>query len=291
MTDATTIANDASPSRRYNALIELGSDAVKEQRLKDAINTYREAMVILDEQFGLDGLFSLHLCQIIASLADQIGDHGASELAGRRLLDQIRRERSEENTDVALSMNQLAIALREQGKLEEAEEWTRKALEIERRLRKPNDPKIPHRLNNLATVLLLRGKLEDLPALHAEAWSLKQAKHDITSARILLGRLFWAMLTGHDTVVYIGQLKTLLGAASLGYASNVSVEWTAQSLMRLADERLSVEQAKLVHELFIAMNDPTARDHLDANEAWRNQPAAPLDQPWPDAHREGDECD
>ncbi len=108
MSDAGVTSSDVRPSQQYNALVEQGAGAVKEQRLQEAISAYREALGILDEQFGPDGLFSVHLCQIIASLADQVGDHAASELAYRRLLDQTRRERGEEHVDTALAMNQLA---------------------------------------------------------------------------------------------------------------------------------------------------------------------------------------
>ncbi len=73
------------------------------------------------------------------------------------------------------------------------------------------------------------------------------------------------------------------------YASNLPVKWNAQNLLPLADKRLWVEQAKLTHDIFVAMNDPTARDHLHAdNEAWRDRPAVPLDPPWPDVSQKGD---
>ena len=80
----------------------------------------------------------------------------------------------EEHPDTASSMNNLAIALQEQGKWQEAEEMHREVLEITRRDLGQEHRKTLASMNNLAIVLQEQGNWQEAEEMHREVLEIKR---------------------------------------------------------------------------------------------------------------------
>ena len=76
--------------------------------------------------------------------------------------------------EVATSLNDLALDLRDQGKLAEAESLQREALDLRRKFYGNERPEVASSLNNLALVLRSEGKLAESERLQREALAMQQ---------------------------------------------------------------------------------------------------------------------
>jgi serine/threonine protein kinase/Tfp pilus assembly protein PilF len=82
--------------------------------------------------------------------------------------------RGAKRADVATSLSDLALVLRDQGKLTDAEALQREALELRRKLFGNEHADVALSLNNLALVLRSEGKLAESEKLHREALAMQK---------------------------------------------------------------------------------------------------------------------
>lgn len=204
--------------------------------------------------------------------------------SGRASVVRRRRRRSAGDDSDPIALNNRALALRKRHHVEEAERLLRLAIAIEDTQVAADSPKRPHRRNNLALVLLAAGKLADADAANREAWALKLAPHDVTSARILFTRVALGLRTGDRAVgLYLGQLKTLLGAAPLPCVGDVSATWDVDDVLDTLMGELAADDDSLLIDLAAALNDPRRVATLATAARWTAAPPTRLDAPWPDA--------
>jgi tetratricopeptide (TPR) repeat protein/tRNA A-37 threonylcarbamoyl transferase component Bud32 len=90
-----------------------------------------------------------------------LGDHAKSEEMSRAELAIWRKLRPEVDGKVAYSLNNVALELAEQGKLDEAEQLQRQALAIHQKLYSEPHSETVNSLGNLGLTLLRRGQLAD----------------------------------------------------------------------------------------------------------------------------------
>ncbi len=79
---------------------------------------------------------------------------------------------------VALTLNDLGILYRDQGRLEEAEKALQRAVEIQRKLYGETHPHLVATLGNLAFVRVQQGQLDEAEALHRRALDISVAAFD-----------------------------------------------------------------------------------------------------------------
>ncbi len=255
----------------------------------------------LQAKAGSEAEELLHAMQMLAHALLNAGDLQQAESLYRRLLDGLRHANKMEETKSALPLNNFALVLREQGKLDESLKCFQEALEIEERFRGRSDPKhplIPHRLHNLSMVLLMLGRIEEARSHLGRAWGLKEGSHDVTSLRILWVRLAVALLLQEPVGVFLGQLKTLLSERTFQVENQVDDYWNVQSVLAHLSGRIPEERSRLLSVVVDAINEGAhfhmepggaqAADvadrpepKLDDLDVWREQNPVSLESPWP----------
>ena len=98
-----------------------------------------------------------------------------AQLLYRRALELNERDLGPEHPNVAISLNNLAEALRLSGKNEEAESLFRRALRIDERVLGPQSPTVATVVNNLAKVLRDTNRRAEAQSLFNRALSIDQA--------------------------------------------------------------------------------------------------------------------
>ncbi len=101
-----------------------------------------------------------------------------------RALQLFRGTRGHENPDTLTTMNDLAIVLKQQSKLTEAESLYRTALETLRRVLSENHPDTLNTMNNLALLLSDQGKLEEAEQLMRTTLQMQRRVLDPDDVRI-----------------------------------------------------------------------------------------------------------
>jgi tetratricopeptide (TPR) repeat protein len=183
----------------------------------------------------------------------------------------------------AIELNNKALELRNEGRLEEAEPLLREALRMDEELRGPTDPKIAHRLNNLCTVLIMQGKFAEARENLRRAWSIKQRTgHDITSPRVLFVRLTLSLLETEGSGQFIGQIKFLLAVSELSDNASVTTTWDIAHFIENLLPKLPPGLADFLAKLANVLNDRIEPSQLDQLELWKNQPPVSLETPWPE---------
>ncbi len=151
------------------------------------------------------------------------GRYGAAEAVLQEALRVVERNRPD-HPNVAVTLNYLSQVYRAEGRLPEAEEAARRALEIQGRSLERNNPEVSASLNNLAEIDLARGKGADAEALAKRSLELQQGA--------------W----GGESPQAAVSLNNLAGAA------------LAQG--RLAEAEQFAKQAISLNEKLFALNDP-----------------------------------
>lgn len=175
-------------------------------------------------------------------------------------------------------LNADALHFAEQGKLAEAESLLRQALAIDEQDRGATHPIIPDRL---CAVLILQGKLAEAKWLLTRAWQLKCAQHDLTSTRLLFVRLAIALLESQPVEVFVGQLKNLLALESSPDHAEVANSWGIACFVEPLRRKIPRGAGDFLAALVSALRDRTKLADLERFPEWRNQPAVPLEEPWP----------
>src|SRR5690606_36454832 len=91
------------------------------------------------------------------------------------VLDGYLRAFGAEHQRTASARNNLALILKEQGHLEEAEALHREALAVNRRLLSGDDPEIAVNINMLASLLMEQGHLHEADSLYRESLEMRWA--------------------------------------------------------------------------------------------------------------------
>jgi tetratricopeptide (TPR) repeat protein len=249
---------------------------------------------------GAENENHLHIMSVLAASLRDTGHLKEAESMYRRLLEGLKRVKGEEDGDVAIQLNNYALLLRDEGKLDASLISYQEALQISEKLyarSNPKHPKIPHRVNNISMVLMMLSRFDETKSHLQRAWTLKECNHDVTSVRILWVRLAVAMLAKESPAVFIGQLKTLLSARESRVSNEVDDYWNVQSVLEYLCGRLSPEHGQLLAALVNALN-AGAHFHLEQQgsavagagsesvprpenfDLWRNQNPIPLETPW-----------
>ena len=79
----------------------------------------------------------------------------------------------EGHPDVAYALDHLAVCVRGEGRLAEAEILERQALAIRRKAIREEDPFVAITLNSLAEILRDQGKLAEAENMFREAWTIR----------------------------------------------------------------------------------------------------------------------
>jgi serine/threonine-protein kinase len=101
-----------------------------------------------------------------------LGDHAKSEQMSRAALAIWRKLRPEVDGNVAYSLNNVALELADQGKLDEAEQLQRQALAIHQKLYSEPHSETVNSLGNLGLTLTRRGQMADAEELMRQAADL-----------------------------------------------------------------------------------------------------------------------
>jgi hypothetical protein len=181
----------------------------------------------------------------------------------------------------AIELNNLAISMRTNGRLEEAEGLLRAALAVDLAAGAPSARKIPHRRNNLASVLLMQGRLSDACEQVTLAWQQIGTAYDRTSVRVLVLRLAIALVGGEPSQVLIGQAKRHVAMEPLPDFADVEPRWRVAPLLEALVPRLTMDQHMLLKGIAEVLNGDRLVASLLGVRLWRETPEQPLDAPWP----------
>ena len=184
----------------------------------------------------------------------------------------------------AIDLNNRAMELRREGRLQEAEWLMRAALAIDLRVR-PNSPKVPHRRNNLATVLMMQGRIAEAREQVTLAWQHSGPRYDVTSARVLTMRLAIALICVEPPEFFLGQLKSHLIVQPLPDFADVVRRWEAGCVLDALAPRLGRDALGVLQAIVAVLNAERAVESLEDVDGWRDAPPEPLDAPWPRSDR------
>jgi serine/threonine protein kinase/tetratricopeptide (TPR) repeat protein len=132
------------------------------------------------------------ICNTLGDVYRALGQSGRAEQLHRDARSLLELSRSPKGRrDLSLSLNDLAVVLRDQGRLAEAEALQRQALELRRQLYRNEDAKVAESLNNLALVLRSEGRLADAEKMSRDALDMQ---------RKLFGRNHLAVATSLNNI-------------------------------------------------------------------------------------------
>ena len=118
------------------------------------------------------------ICNTIGEVYRAIGQFNKAEEFHRSARSLQGKTSAGLRSDVATSLTDLALVLRDQGKFAEAESLLREALDIRKKVHSEDDPNVAKSLNNLALVLRSQGKLTEAEDLHLEALGMQKRLHN-----------------------------------------------------------------------------------------------------------------
>lgn len=142
-----------------DALYRLGQLRYRQLIYDEAIDYLSQALEIYDENERLDTNAKAGTQSLMGTIMHDMGDFSVADSLLRNAVS-IRRELNSP-TDLAISMNYLAMLLNDQGKFEEAEPIYKEVLDIQNRYLDPNDPAISYTTYSYAQMLWLMGDLEE----------------------------------------------------------------------------------------------------------------------------------
>ena len=185
-------------------LNNLGSLLVGNNDIDEAERMFKRAISALESASGHDPLRTLIPLVGLGSVLTSKGEYAEAEALLKRALVARDKLGLSSHPQYIYNLNGYALLLRRIQRYAEATMVLRRAIGIEDGLLAPDDPKRSHRRNNLAIVCMLDGQLDEAQRIAAEAWSLKTftSFYDVTSGRILFGRIALCYLLGEDAKFY-----------------------------------------------------------------------------------------
>ena len=257
---------------RANLLDELGEICAVLGLLADAESLVVEAKELRRREFGPDSLeYALSLGSLGRIRYGQ-GDFSGAVEAYREALTLHEQAPVGTHTDVPTASNDLAVALRNLGEIDEAERLHRRALAL-RRAARPDSPEVAESQNNLAGILLGRGRFEEARAMLDEALTIRRRIHGDDA--IVTGHTFANLAVAHAELGDLARARELLeravevfrgsrarGLSDLGRAlgSLASID-LIDGDHEAAEERLT--EALRIHR------DRSGPDHPDVADALR----------------------
>jgi serine/threonine protein kinase/Tfp pilus assembly protein PilF len=169
---------------RSEAILGLLQSALRQNRPPS------EAMFTSDEGENLfEGRPEVE-AELRLSVAEILNNNGHSTEAlqvAQRALNILRGQHPGDNRAVALAMNQVALALQESDRPDEAEPMFRETLAMLRRLAPGDDAEVAKVMNNLAGSLYKQGRLADAKQLFQESLAMRQRLYPGDNAEVASG--------------------------------------------------------------------------------------------------------
>lgn len=190
------------------------------------------------------------------------------------------------STHHAVELNNRGFALRNAGRLEDAELLMRCALAIDLAERDPHHVKISHRRNNIGTLLLMQGRIAEARELVTDAWPGSSDRYDVTTARVLTTRLTIAFIERAPYRFFLGQLKSHLSIQPLPDFGDVDRFWQMKAVLDAVAQRLVPDTLTLLSTIVDVVNVRATLETLEQIPLWRDTPAQPLDAAWPASRME-----
>ncbi len=135
------------------------------------------------------------ICNTIGEVYRSLGQSSQAEAMHRTARVLQGKAGGVKGSEVATSLNDLALVLRDQGKLAEAESLQREALDLRRKFYGNDHAEVASSLNNLALVLRSEGKLAESERLQREALAMQQKLLGTENLNVAtsLNNLGWVM--------------------------------------------------------------------------------------------------
>lgn len=183
--------------------------------------------------------------------------------------------------EMAVQANDFALKLRQQGHVEEAVEFSQRALALDEKFWEADHPLIPNRLMNLALSLMLGGRMDEALGHLQRAWEVQARRTDITTPQLLLLRLVLAWERQEPLATlgsFLGQIKTLLSMGKLENPGATGDSWPAADLDFLDHLRskLNPERLELLAGIEAVFNGRSKAEQLSTNGEWSEAVAIPL---------------
>jgi tetratricopeptide (TPR) repeat protein len=267
-------------------LANLASLLGKKGNTKEAVALFRRALEGF-EPLGIEHQYFLDVLTRYANLLRAEGDMGAAEPLLRRAVEATEKTGRTERSQSARDLNTSALRLRLLKRFAEAAALLQRAIRIEDRSLPPNHLRSTRCRNNLAIIRMLNDQLDEARSVNAEAWSLKDGHHDVTSGRALFIRTALCWLGKVDASHYLGQLRTLLAQPEISCLGGTDHEWQAADILDELRSRLASEKSDLLAAIVAALDEPGKVADLERFDIWHSTSAVPLEAPWPDAPESG----
>ena len=165
-------------------LNNLGNSLHREGSYSDAEPLFRHALAIDEKTLGPDHPSVARDLNNLAALLQAKGDNAAADPLYRRALaidenvfaadDPNAADLNHHLAEVAIDLNNLAMLLRAEGKLSDAEPLLRRALDIDENILGPQDPNVAAASLNLAGLLQDQGEFDDAEALYRRALAIDE---------------------------------------------------------------------------------------------------------------------
>jgi tetratricopeptide (TPR) repeat protein len=126
---------------------------------------------------GAQGLVDSLL--LLSLIEDYRGDYEAAERNAREALDLVRKGAARPELE-STALQQMAVSLKHQGRLDEAEELYRESLAIRREIAHGDDEEAISTITSLAELFRVQGRLDEAEALHREALAAARRVHGST---------------------------------------------------------------------------------------------------------------
>jgi hypothetical protein len=218
----------------------------------------------------------------LANLLDAMGKKEEAQALNRTNLDVQERTLGFDHPDTLRGWNNLSYIQRKDGRADLAEPTDRRLAEATARIMGATHPLSVHRKNNLVLSLILLDKLPEARIVLHQNWHLKAEPFANTIPRIAFLREVIALLEPLSDTPFLGQIKTFLTSPELPVSGDVAVPWDIVYFIEFLKPKLGVHNGEFLTALVAALNDRTRLSALDQFPEWRNQPAVPLETPWPD---------
>ncbi len=166
---------------RYVALVlrELATVAYLQGRLSDSQALAGEALDVFEEADPERGA----VLDLLAQMQQTRGDERDAAARFEQAIASLRESGNE--AQLSITLNNFAVALRDWGRLEEAEATIREAVNLERGVHGELHVNMSHRQSNLAQILVLQGRLEEAEPHFLEAHSIWESIHGPDDAQTL----------------------------------------------------------------------------------------------------------
>ena len=245
----------------WKDLRSLGDIHRRASRFVEAERCFQKALDIAKAGFGDTHPATIVTMGEVALAIDKQGDCPRAEALYQAAL-------ALRPADVGMLGNYAYMLQNQSGDLARARAVYEQALTI--------DPDDVLNCYNYAGLCFLLGEFEIAGQSLRAAWKTASLRKDRFAARTLFFRAALACLRSEPPELFLGQLKTVLDAGiSPAPSENTSV-------LRHLREHLAPEDGAVLAAVYAAINDRSALDALKAMPRWREIPACPFDQPWPD---------